>query len=225
MSDVTDKIKKLLRLAQSSNQHEAELALQRAFEMAARHNIDMAGLDLDDTTKRILHEKFHVGERFSLIRKLTFGILETFFNVSIVMARPNILFVGTATDVQIAIYIHQFLVGVCSRALRAFETTQRRKLTPTKRNGFIAGFMYGVSAKLRGAKKLLEIDENRTGLVLAEEARRDNYVEQNFKTHEVSLDCGRKHRNALLEGWESGNAVEFNKPLENATPKPLLLGL
>lgn len=44
---VVERIKKLLRLAQSSNIHEAELALARAFNLAARHHIDRCPAVLD----------------------------------------------------------------------------------------------------------------------------------------------------------------------------------
>jgi len=41
---ITDKIKKLLRLAKSDNEHEAMLALANAAKLAAKHGVDLADL-------------------------------------------------------------------------------------------------------------------------------------------------------------------------------------
>jgi hypothetical protein len=66
--EILDKIKKLLRLGQSPNRHEAELAVQRAFELAARHQIDIENISLDDDVRKIVSEEFPSGKRLSFAR-------------------------------------------------------------------------------------------------------------------------------------------------------------
>jgi hypothetical protein len=220
---ILDKIKKLLRLGQSSNRHEAELAVSRAFELAARHNIDLADVDLDDETRRILHKEFHIGERFSLIRKLTINILMTFFKVNIVLARPVWRFVGTETDIEIAIYIHEFLTAACSRSLREFERAERRKLSVNKRNNFIAGFMYGISSNLRDAKEQMAVEDSKTAVALRDKENRDKYVDDHWKTHYVDWDIGRKNRDALMEGFHAGDKTQISKGLDGKSPGRFLL--
>ncbi|HWY76904.1 MAG TPA: DUF2786 domain-containing protein [Verrucomicrobiae bacterium] len=222
---VLEKIKKLLRLAQSSNRHEAELAMQRAFELAARHNIDMADVDVDEQTKRILHKAFGIGARFSLIRKLTLSILENYFNVRIVLARPSWLFVGTETDVEIAIYVHGFLVSACSRCLRKYQDEFARKLSTTKRNSFIAGFMYGIFAKLHESRETLAIGETKTAVALRDKENRDKYIKDHIPTVKVPnfADIGRRNRDALMDGFRQGQDTEINKGLNGKPGERKLL--
>lgn len=64
---ITNKIKKLLRLAKSDNEHEAMQAMANAAKLAARHSIDLA--DLADGEERppdhIIHQWFPCGLRHS----------------------------------------------------------------------------------------------------------------------------------------------------------------
>ncbi len=222
---LVEKIKKLLRLGQSSNQHEAELALQRAFELASRHKIDLAGIDIDEETKKILHEHFRVGARFSLIRKLTLTIVQRFFNVRVIVATPNLIFVGTEMDIQIATYVHGFLTSACSRSLRQFEAAERRKLSKTKRTGFIAGFMYGVATKLDHAKERLAIDDTKTALIQLEAKKRDDYVDENFQTESYKIEKGRPNASAMMAGFHTGKNLEINPALNTAAQAPKQLTL
>ena len=222
-SEVMEKLKKLLRLGQSSNPNEAALAMEKAFELASRHNIDMESVDLDDETRRILHQAFGIGQRFSLIRKLTIAILERFFNVSVVMDRPNWLFVGTATDIEIAIYVHGFLVGACSRSLRAYQAEQPRKLSPTKRNSFIAGFMYGITNKLRDRQEQMAIDETKTAVALRAKENREGYIADNFKIESFSIERGKRNQTALMSGFIAGKETEISKAVNGTKAAPLQL--
>lgn len=49
LKQVIEKVKKLLALAQSANEHEAALATARAQEMLARHNLDLATVEQAET--------------------------------------------------------------------------------------------------------------------------------------------------------------------------------
>ena len=49
--EILEKIKKLLRLARSANQHEAQLALARALELARAHDVAVDSLNADEQAK------------------------------------------------------------------------------------------------------------------------------------------------------------------------------
>ena len=214
---VLDKIRKLLRLAQSSNVHEAALAMERAFELASRHSINLDAVDLDEETRRVLHERFHVGARFSLIRRLTVGILENYFNVTLVKDAPHYVFIGTAAEVEIAMYVHGFLVAACSRCLRAYAAEQRRKLSENKRRQWIAGFMYGISAKLDEARKQMQIADTQTAVALRNKEKREAYLNSLFKVTTSKVNT------AMMSGFVSGVNTEIAKGLAASQTKPLQL--
>lgn len=66
MSDHLDKIKKLLRLSQSANAHEAELAMQRAMELALKHGVDLA-----PPRSKATMAGWHAGQETNLNRPLS----------------------------------------------------------------------------------------------------------------------------------------------------------
>jgi len=51
MKKTIDKIKKLLRLAESSNPHEAALAMERATDLMTKHDIAMSSVKIDDDSE------------------------------------------------------------------------------------------------------------------------------------------------------------------------------
>lgn len=147
-------IKALLRLARdrAASPAEAALALNRALELIAKHNIDIATLDLDGPTERLVNERVHVGERISQIKFLVAGILQEFFHCRICISRPHLRIVGRESDVTIATYVFDFLVRAASSGLRDYcvrERKARRKITGPKRANYTRGWIYAVSSNLR----------------------------------------------------------------------------
>src|SRR5262249_6000995 len=70
-----DRIRKLLALAGSSNQHEAEIAMRKAHELMLRHNVETTGGD---------YEVRHLGDpekRISGVESDVAGLLAEFFFV------------------------------------------------------------------------------------------------------------------------------------------------
>jgi hypothetical protein len=91
--NIAEKIKKLLRLSKSPHPGEAELALQRAFEIAAKYQIDIDSLDLDEELSKVISDATRVGYRISLTKRLAWQIINSFFNVQAVLRYPDMLLV------------------------------------------------------------------------------------------------------------------------------------
>ena len=90
---ITERIKKLLRLAadKRGNAHEAERAMAMAFELAEKHRIDVEGLDLDEESARLIHERWHLGMKFDRLRRGIFSLLQTYFHVTVCVSRPEMI--------------------------------------------------------------------------------------------------------------------------------------
>jgi hypothetical protein len=219
-AEALEKIKKLLRLGRSSNPHEAGLALERAFALAARHRIDVSSLDLDEETERLVHEWFKIGLRLSFLQKRALNIVVHFFSVDVCYWRPRIVFVGTPSDIAIAWYVYEFLVQQGQQWLADFnraEKLARRKVSKTKSQNFVQGFIYGISNQLRQREKKIVIEDSKTALVLAEqkrqrEAKIDDLLPGN-KPVKVALD--RRNESALMRGFVRGEQTRINQPLGN----------
>lgn len=143
MSDenTVERIKKLLRLAQSSNPYEAALAMARAFEVAVRYKIEIADLDLEDPeAEELLHRSFPIGLRISFLKRKALGLVISFFNVNGVCQGDRVTLIGTDADVTIAWYVFEVIVGEAKRRLRGFECAERacaRRSTKKKRDSFM----------------------------------------------------------------------------------------
>jgi uncharacterized protein DUF2786 len=226
--NVVERIKKLLRLAQSSNPHEAELALARAFELAQKHQIDVSTLDMNEESERIMHEWFHVGARVSFLRRRAIGIAMTFFNVNVCFSRPRVVFVGSEADIAIANYVYVFIVRQGTRQLRDYELSEkrrRRRMTPNKRRGFIQGFIYGISRQLGDRREAAAIDDSRTAIVLAEKKKqRSAYLDALIpETQAIIERKTKRNETALVSGFLAGRSTTINKPLTGTREAQLAL--
>lgn len=228
MSDsITERIKKLLRLSKSSNRHEAELAMQRAFELAEKHRIDVESLDLDEDSRGLVHAYYDSGSRLSFLRKKALQIVNTFFHVTVVILNCRILFVGRSSDIVIAEYAYEFLVKAGSRCLKQFETEERgarRKVNQAKRRNYLEGFFYGIARTLSGLRTQQTLTDAQLALVIHEKASRDQVIKEVCgKTKDVPLALGRKVRSALDAGFEQGRDTRINQPLGTSPGSPLQL--
>jgi len=208
-----DLIKKLLRLSQSPNAHEAALAMEKAFALAAKHQIDLDSVSLDDDERRIVYEATREGARLSHSKKMAMGITATFFNVTPLLCRPHVKWIGTASDVTIAIYVYGYLWRTCDRCALEWKHAAGRRWTANRHRNFVAGFSYGVSSRLRKQTEELSLSPAAYGLVLArEEARRDSYL-HDLAPDTKSVTLALKYRRdpgALMRGYEKGRQTEIH---------------
>ena len=213
--EIADRVRKLLRLAQSANQHEATLALEHAVRLAAKHKVDLASLELDPEYEKVIHDHFRIGARLTYITKLVLPIVRDFFHVELVVSRPNVVFAGTATDVAIASYVLGFLTQICARYLSEFEREKKRRPSLSRRQNFIAGFIYGIRAQLSKAAELLELADSQSALAIREQReRREDYMAQLFpKTAAVEVRKPRWSHSAVMAGFVRGRETSIRTPL------------
>ena len=225
---IVERIKKLLRLGRSPNQHEAELAMQRAFELAEKHRIEVASLDLDDREAAVVHEWFQAGARMSFLKKRALGIVMSFFHVNVCIALPRVVFVGRSTDITIAHYVWEFLMTAGTRCLRAYEAEEkaaRRKINHNKRTSYLQGFFYGIAKMLTRSQAERVLTDSQTALVVAENRARDAHMKDLIPKSKTLPLKGptRRHAGALEAGFDAGRATSIHQPLNGHVGGPLLL--
>lgn len=227
---ITEKVRKLLRLAKSANAHEAELALARAMELAARHQIDMSSLADDDEIAKLVTRFFPCGgRRLAREWREALTIARTYFNVStcVMGGEGRVAFIGTAADVQIADYVTQFLVRRCRDELKAFferEKRRGRRQTTNKKASFINAFFAGVSVNLAGQRSQLLSTITGLEIVLrdAREARQAHMAaEIGETTTQKALAKPRHTMRTLYAGYDAGLNTQINPALGSDTPLAL----
>jgi hypothetical protein len=225
-SDIIERIKKLLRLARSSNPHEAQLAMQRALELAREHDVAVEGLNPDEQAKEkvVTHQDSDPTARLTYDQRYASAICGRFFRVSCIerevlrvvdgwpTVRRVMTFVGTATDIQIASYVYVFLVRHFAFSWRKHRGRLRN------RHAFVDGMHHGLHVKLRASEPpASERQVKGTELALVENR---NYITQ-FIGETQSRPLGRPDGHAMAAsyaGFIQGQKTEIRTPLVAAEP-------
>jgi len=213
--NIVDRIVKLLRLATSPHQAEAESALRKAYELAAQHRIDISRCKNDaarsETSIRELRTPM---TRWSCEQKWARNLVQLHFDVTIVdnsRSTGEIIWVGVPENMAIAQHIFAFTVAACRRAMKA---NRRFCGTLNKKRSFIGAFFLWLSHVLQ--QNPIRNDPQANALVLADRMRRDRYIELNMNVkyqHVKDMQPGRRSANASMLGWRAGEATPLKRPL------------
>lgn len=212
---VLDRIRKLLALAASANQHEAEIAMRRAHELMLRHNIEAAG-----ARHRAGYEVRHVGDphkRLDRVQHAIAGLLAEFFFVKVIqvpvylprLGKRGSTFelVGTHANLEMAIHVFEFLRATADRLWLA-NWTDARVRSGRDRLSYQTGVIGGFRDKLVEERAALQ----GTGLVWIGDADldtfyRDRHPRITTRQRTVRLD------GAHAAGREAGRTIVLHKPV------------
>ena len=221
-----DKIRKLLALAGSANQHETELAMRTAHELMLRHNLDGAPGQRD-------YQVRHVGDptaRRTTAESLIAGILAEFFFVKVLqipvylptLGRSGHTYelTGTAPNLDIAEHVYEFLRATAERLWQANRNDARVK-SGHDRMRYQAGVIQGFHDKLGAETSALA----GTGLIWIGDADLDAFHRRRnprivHKRRRLRLD------GAHAAGREAGRRIVLSKPITRGPSGggPKLLG-
>lgn len=153
---ILERIRKLLSLAQSANEHEALLAMTRVREIYARHN-------LEQMQGRTAHEFVHLvistgKKRFEAWELKILSILMVYFFVKVLTLEQfeattaeklqAFELIGTRENVLMAEYVYLFLNQQMDHLLDQTAHSQKRKLSRVEKNSYRLGLLDGFSRQL-----------------------------------------------------------------------------
>lgn len=232
---IIEKIRSLLRLAKSDNAHEANLAMQRAMEIAAKHCIDLAAISPDDDLNKLISDHLDLPDRLSYEWKEALSTAHQYFNVHVTVLvgffdkRARI--VGTQLDIELASYVVTFLVRACRQCLAKFkaeEIKRRRKITTDKTRNFIKGFFWGIRATLRSQQEAtseqhtgyqLMLDNGRTARENA--AKAFSSASGMGPATTITMPESRENRRASWSGFLNGQKTQIQPGLRGTAPLEL----
>lgn len=230
-AEVLEKLKKILALANcaGATQGEMESALLRAKEIATKHNIDLASVDMTRHTKgaaaidvqedvslktstdterayhvyifRILHDVFDVEV---LYNAYTMGSRRRFFKIYIV---------GEAVDVAISVVMFPYLEKVMPQAYRRALSDGVVEKDRADKNGFYCGMWQGiVKANYREKAKLAVDDANKCALIVRNKADavKDHMAVVHPKVKQVK-DKGEINWHASIPGRAAGETINLRQ--------------
>ncbi len=212
---VLDRIRKLLALAASANQHEAEAAMRRAHELMLRHNIETAG-----AAHRAGYDVRHVGDprkRRDRVESAIAGLLAEFFFVKVIQIPVYLPLLGkrgssyelagTPANLEMAVHVYEFLLGTAERLWLA-NWTDARIRNGRDRLAYQAGVIGGFRDKLVAERAALR----GTGLVWIGDADLDTFYRDRHPR--ITTRRARVRVNgAHAAGREAGRKVVLHKPV------------
>ena len=227
------RVKKLLALSQSANQHEAELAMTKVHETIARYNIDLLSGTADRQYCSLCLGEPRLrqsADEYALSRLLQdYYFVEAVWICAYVVEKARmgrILEIsGTTENVKMAGYVYDFLKRVMADEWRVFK--KGRAGAPGSRVDFALGLLSGFSEKLKTQDGRLERESPATyALMKRADVQLTAYLRVRHPRLSRSAGSGRlidqdNHR----AGQKVGRNTILSKPLEHATTRrKFLLG-
>jgi hypothetical protein len=230
---VADRIARLLALAESPNVHEAEAAMAAAQKLLLKHNIELreARIAQGYVWK---HLGAPTGRTTEAERVLSLLLGKHFFveAIWIPVYRPRegkrgsvLEICGSAENVEIAEYVHGYLVTTAERLWREHKARLGIRGDRDRRT-FLAGVMTGMSEKL--AREAKETEE--AGIVWIADGDLTNYFRKRHPYVRHIRYTGQRRSEAYSHGREAGQKIIIHKGMKNgpsergsATERGLLL--
>lgn len=215
---VLERIRKLLALAGSPNQHEAEIAMRKAHELMLRHNIEAARAQAERD-----FEVRHLGDpakRRSRVETDIMILLAESFFVKVIRlpvylpklgTRGSVHEIsGTRPNVEMAAHVYAFLLATAERLWRENRSDARVR-SGRDRLSYQSGVVRGFREKLG-----VERTELRgTGLVWRGDAKLDDFYRARhprITTRRQSIRLDGAH----AAGREAGRTVVLHRPVESS---------
>ena len=158
-TDIIEKIKKLLALANSSNEHEAALAASHAQRLLSEHNLAMA--DIEASHRPDKADKIETAVAKTLpkwLRHLSAGV-STAFDCQAIHhpATGKMTFIGVGADVQVASYTFTYLERIVRKLCGTYMKQHVSSTIPNRhrelmRQSYYLGAVSTITARLREQK-------------------------------------------------------------------------
>ncbi|MBM4055720.1 MAG: DUF2786 domain-containing protein [Planctomycetes bacterium] len=211
---ILDKVHKLLALAQSKNEHEAQIAMTKAHELLLKHNLSL--LDAHAGHHYIHKQIGEVGKR-DTIKSIISSILCKYFFVEAIWTfgydqhknrNGRILEIyGTPENVEMAEYVYDYLQNISELLWTGYK--EQKKLEGNKhRRTFIYGLLEGFYHKLEGNTA----EKHSNKLVWKGDPRlKEFYRRRNPKRVRASSRYSRSCQDAYASGISQGKKLVIHK--------------
>jgi hypothetical protein len=211
-----EKISRLLSLASSPNEHEAQAAMAAAQRLMLKYNLE-ACAENSGRDYCFRHVGSPTGRVYEPPRILALILSEHFFveTIWVPVWRPLegkrgqvIEVCGTRANVELADYVHDFLTRTGDRLWLEHKRAQGIRSNRDRRT-FLAGVMTGFRDKLSSQKKQHRED----GLVWRGDAQLDAYVKARHPRLQWTRYSSSQHHAAHVEGRRAGSTIVLHRGL------------
>jgi hypothetical protein len=220
--DILKKVKKLLALAGSCNEHEAKSATEKAQALMLRHNLNMQSLN---NISDYLTDEVNTSSRISRESSLIMSILtrhffvRCFYDNRFVGYTPRgkrkyikvATLVGTNENVTVAKYVFDFLMQTYKRHWNDYSKVHESK-SANARNSYMLGLTEGIKETLRASESKVCTE---MGLVVVPDAKLSQWMNSKFKLKSRAVGHLSADGKAIAAGKEHGKKITISRALDN----------
>jgi hypothetical protein len=224
---VLDRVAKLLALAESANEHEAQNAMSAAQRLMLKYNLD-AALHGPRAAYGFRHLGKATGRVTEAERRLANILSEHFFVECIWVPvwralegkRGSVLEVcGRPENLELAEYVHSFLMHTAEACWHKYKRAHGIGGNSNRRS-YLAGVMLGFQDKLRSERKKNQV----AGLVWAGDAGLNDWFDRRYPRVRRLSRSGPRRTEAYAHGREAGKRIVLHRGVhEGASARVRLL--
>jgi Protein of unknown function (DUF2786) len=219
---IIDKIRKLLKLSESPNVHEAQRAIMKAQQLALKNGIEIA--EISEESKEAVVDRFiNPQSRVPIFKRRISNVLASNFRVAAfresifdhedLKLKEIMRVIGLPEDVAVFKQVYAYTIKSYSILLNAFlkkykRTYPRRKIKQNLKNDYMIGFISGLRDRFQQ-----NIQEH--GLIVTTPQIVNDKIKQ-LKCY-VSKDRKLTYKNdhiAINQGWNDGKSLTPHKNIE-----------
>ena len=224
------KVKKLMALAESQNQHEAELAMAKAHALIAKHNLDVfAGSDIRDFATVFLGKPAlrHFREEYHLSKLLldfyfVYGIWVPAYVVEKGKMGRVLEISGTISNIQIACYVHDFVRNFIDSQWEQYN--RGKGLNRYRKTDFAVGIVQGLRSKLDSQRNYRTGAESGRALMEIEDPLLVEYAAYRYpRTRNVGRRRVTQDQRVLKEGIKVGKELVISRGITDGGEEKIFL--
>ncbi len=210
---ILQKIRKLLALAESQNQHEAEAAMLKAQDFIRKYNVEIIDLDkkrnfvstfLGKPALRHPREEYHLA---TLIQDQYFvqGIWIPAYVLEKEKMGRVLEITGTLRNVQLAAYLYDFVHSYINQQWEQYN--QDRRLNRYRKTDFAIGIIEGFRSKLEEQRKVKTSLSKRNSLMKISDPRLDEYISYKYPSTSKFRRSGKSNLHIYQDGLRLGKQM------------------
>jgi hypothetical protein len=212
---VLDRVHKLLALAESDNQHEAEAAAAAAQRLMLKHNLEPAAHGAREPARYGFRHLGRITGRVTEWERRLGNVLREHFFVDIIWVpayrpleqkRGSVMeAIGTAPNLDLAAYVYDFLVRTAERLWATHRT--EHGIGNAARRAYLAGVISGFAQKLAQQAKAHRAE----GLVWVPHAELLQYTRKRHPYMRTISHRGHSQRDVFAHGQKAGRELVLHK--------------
>lgn len=208
MEAIISRIRKLLALSGSPNEHEAALAAAKAQELLSQYNLTLSEIDIKQSG--VTSSEVKITTRTPLwVWELSSGVASS-FDCGVYKKGDKVVFIGMEKDSEVASWMFKYLYETVFKCATEYISNLSGD-KPLARKSFSVGMAYRLTARLKERKTTLDQETGQFALVPVKNALVEKEMDKlNLRSTTPKIDIEKSH---FTNGTSKGDQVSLNTPI------------